>query len=180
MKWLIRASRLRRRQDLDVAAEPGGLAAAGRRADQAELARRGGDRRRQHAGDPQDRAIERQLAERQIALGGIARERAHADQQRERDRQIEVAALLGQVGGRQIDRDALGRQAEPERPERAAHPLAQFGDRLVGQADEGERRQAGADLHLHVDVLDVDPGERDGAHAGDAERRRTVDRHRIG
>ena len=54
----------RRRQDLDVAAQPGGLAAARRRADQAELARRGGDRGRQHARDAQNRAIQRQLAER--------------------------------------------------------------------------------------------------------------------
>jgi hypothetical protein len=39
-------------QDLDVAAEPSGLAAARSRTDQAELARRRGDRCGQHAGDP--------------------------------------------------------------------------------------------------------------------------------
>ena len=60
----------------------------------------------------QDRAVQRQLAERQIALGRIRRQRAHADQERQRDRQIEMAALLGQIRGREIDRDALGRQAE--------------------------------------------------------------------
>ena len=134
---------------------------------------RGGDRRRQHAGDAQDRAVQRQLAERQVALGRIRGHGTHADQQRQRDRQIEVAALLGEIGGREIDRDALGRQAEAERARRCARSATALSGRPTMVKAGG-----GADLHLDVDVLDVDPGERDGAHPGHAERRGTVDRHR--
>jgi hypothetical protein len=32
-----------------------------------------------------------------------------------------------------------------------------LGDRLVGQSDDGESRQAGRDLHLHVDGAGFDP-----------------------
>ena len=160
----------RGRQDLDVAAEPGGLAAARRRADQAEAVARGRERCRQDAAHRADRAIERQLAQRQIAPRRIRRDRTDRDQHRERDRQVEVAALLEQVGRRQVDGDPPGRQADAQSTERAAHALAQFADRLVGQADDRERGQAGADLHLDVDRLDVDAGERDGMGVGHAER----------
>ena len=139
------------RQDLDVAAEPGRLAAAWARADQAETVPRRRERCRQHAAHRPDRAVQRQFAERQVAPGRIRRDRADRDQHRERDRQIEMAALLEQIGRRQIDRDPLGRQADAQGAERAAHPLARFADRLVGQAHDGERRQAGADLDLDVD-----------------------------
>ena len=53
-----------------------------------------------------------------------------------------------------------GGNARPERVQRRAHPLAQFGDRLVGQADDGEGRQAGRDRHLGLDLDDLDPVKR--------------------
>jgi len=39
--------------------------------------------------------------------------------------------------------------------------------RLVGQADDGERRQPGRDLHLHVDGAGLDPLKGYGGNALD-------------
>ena len=52
-----------RRHDLDVRARSGRFRATGVRADQALLARIGPDRRRQHARDGSDRAVEPKFAE---------------------------------------------------------------------------------------------------------------------
>ena len=54
--------------------------------------------------------------------------------------------------------------ARPGRDQRRAHPLAGFRDRLVRQADDGEGRQAGRDLHLdvdgpHLDALECNRGD---------------------
>ena len=99
----------------------------------------------------------------------IGRQHAHDDQHAERDRQIEVAAFLGQIGRGEIDDDPARRQGEAHGTECRADPLAALGHRLVRQADDGEARQAAGDLHLDVDLGDVQPKQRDGAHAGDGE-----------
>ena len=97
-----------------------------------------------------------------MASGGMRADRGH---QAERDRQVVMAAFLGQVGGREIDGDAAGRQRQAGGDQRRAHPLLGFRHRLVGQADDVEGRQAGRDLHLHVDGAGLDALER---HGGDA------------
>ena len=68
-----------------------------------------------------------------------------------------MAAFLRHVGGREIDGDAAGGQRQARGDQRRAHPLAGLGHRLVGQPDNGESRQAGRDLHLHVDRAGLDP-----------------------
>ena len=93
------------------------------------------------------------------------RDGADRRHQAERDRQVVVAAFLRQVGGREIDGDAARRQRQAGGDQRRAHALARFGHRLVGQADDVEGRQAGRDLHLHVDGAGLDALER---HRGDA------------
>ena len=50
--------------------------------------------------------------------------------------------------------------ARPGGDQRRAHALARFGHRLVGQADDGEGRQARRHLHLDVDGPDLDALER--------------------
>ena len=167
LKWLaIWISELRR-DDLDVGAGPGRLRAAGRRTDQALVARIGADRRRQHARDRRDRAVEAEFAEHGEAGQRIRRDRADRRHQAERDRQIVMAAFLRQVGGREIDGDAPRRQRQPGGDQRRAHPLAGLGHRLVGQADDGERRQSRRDLHLHVDGAGLDPLKGYGGNALD-------------
>ena len=138
------------------AARPGRLAAVGLRADGAATGGRGADRRRQHPGNRQQRAVEAELPEHGEGVHRVAGHRPHADQQAERDGQVEVAALLQQIGRRQVDGDALGRQRQAQGAQRRAHPLARFGHRLVGQADHGECRQPRGDMHLDVDVARLD------------------------
>ena len=128
---------------------------------------RGAERRRQHAGHRVDPAIQRQLAERGIAGQFLARQDIHRGQDRQRDGQVEMAAFLGDVGRRQIHQHALRRQRQAEAGQRRAHPLPAFAHRLVGQADDQEGRQAGGDLHLHLDRLGVDAGEGEAGDSGD-------------
>ena len=67
-----------------------------------------------------------------------------------------MAAFLRQIGGREIDGDSPRRQRQARGDQRRANPFAGLGHRLVGQADNGESRQAGRDLHLHVDGAGFD------------------------
>ena len=72
-----------------------------------------------------------------------------------------MAAFLGEVGGSEIDGDALGRQRQPDGIQCAAHPLAALGHGLIREPDNGEAREAGPDLDLHVDGARFDPFESD-------------------
>jgi hypothetical protein len=130
---------------------------ARRGTDQALVARIRPDGGRQHTRDRCDRSVEPELAEHGKAVERIRRDRADRRHQAERDRQIIMAAFLGQIGRREVDDDAPRRQREPRGDQRRAHPLARFRHRLVGQADDGEGRQARHDLHLHVDRAGVNP-----------------------
>ena len=156
-----------RRHDLDIRARPGRFRAASGRADQALLARIGPDRRRQHARHRRDRAVEPEFAEHGEAGERIRRNRADRRHQPERNGQIVMAAFLRQVRGREIDGDPARRQRQPRGDQRRAHPLARLRHRLVGQADDGERRQPGRDLHLHVDGAGLDPLKGYGGNALD-------------
>jgi hypothetical protein len=82
------------RDDLDVGAGPGGFRAAGRRADQAFVARIGADRRRQHACDRCNRAIKAEFAEHGEAGQRVGRDRADRGHQSQRNRQVVVAAFF--------------------------------------------------------------------------------------
>ena len=156
-----------RREDVELGRGPGRLRPAGGGADEAEAARVGGDRRRQHAGDRADRAVERELADDGVAVERVGGDRADRRHHGERDRQIVVAALLGQVGGGEIDGDAARRQRQAGGDQRGAHPLAQFGDRLVAEADDGEGDGAVGDLDLDVDRARLDAFERHCGYARD-------------
>ena len=141
------------------------IAAAGGRADEAEAARIGRDRRRQHAGDGAHRSVERQFADHGVTVqrvGGNGADRRH---HAERDRQIVMAALLGQIGGRKIDGDAAGRQRKARGDQSGAHPLARFGHRFIAEPDDHEGDIARGDLHLNVDGAGFDALERHRRHA---------------
>ena len=146
---------------------PGRLAALRAGTDQAEVPPRGADRRRQHAGHRVERAVQRQLAQGGIAGDLLARQHVHRGQHAERDRQVEMAAFFQQVGRGEVHQHAARRQREAHRAQRRTHPLARLAHRLVGQADHQEYRQAGGDLHLHLDRHGLDAGEGEGLDAGD-------------
>ena len=150
-----------RRQHLDLAG-PGRLRPLDAGADQAPGAGIGVNGRRQHPGDPGQAAVEAQFSERRIGADFVHRQHVHGRQQADGDRKVEVGAFLQHIGGRQIDGDALVGQRQAHGVKGAAHPLAAFADRLVGQADDGKRRQPGGRLHLdvHVERLDALKGDR--------------------
>ncbi len=58
-------------------------------------------------------------------------------------------------------------QRQSRGDQRRTHPLAGLGHRLVGQADNGKRRQPRRDLHLHVDRAGFDPFKGYGGNALD-------------
>jgi hypothetical protein len=78
-----------------------------------------------------------------------------------------VTSFLGEIGGSEIDGDALRRKPETDRVKRSANTLAALGDCLVGKADDGEGRDARADLDLHVDGARLDPLESDPSLSGE-------------
>jgi hypothetical protein len=158
----------RRRRENFAAARPGGLAAAGHGTDDAAGSARRAHRRRQHARHRQERAVERELAERHVVRDLLARQHVHGGEQRQRDRQVEMAAFLDEVGGRQIDGDALMRQRQAQRRQRRADALAGFAHRLVGKADDREARQcAVGKRHLRLDIEHFDARERHRMYARD-------------
>jgi hypothetical protein len=155
--------------DLHLRARPRGFRPAGRRADQALAAAIGADRRRQHARDRRDRAIEAELAQHCVAAERVGWDRADRRHQSERDRQVVVAAFLRQVGGGEVDGDPPRRQREPGGDQRRPDPLAGFRDRLVRQSHHVEGGNAGRDLDLDVDRAGLDALERDGGYTLDHE-----------
>ena len=104
------------------------------------------------ASDSSPANSKRRAARRRSARGG---------QDAERDRQVEAARFLRQVGRREVDRDALVvRELEAAGQQRGAHPLARLLDLGVGEADQGEARQAVGEMHLDGDRGRVEAVER--------------------
>ncbi len=157
----------RRGRDDRGGADPGGFGAAGPGADEAPPLFRCGHRRGQRAHHCHQRAVERELAQRNGSLNLVGRQHADRREQRQRDRQVEMRALLRHVGGRQVDRDALRRQRDRHRGEGGADPFLGLGHRLVGQAHHGEGGQARADRALHLHEMRLDALEGDGVGARD-------------
>jgi hypothetical protein len=74
-----------RGDDLHLAG-PRGLAAAGLRADDADLPPGGGERGKQYAGDRGQRTVERQFTDREVAADLVLRQHLHRGEQAQRDR----------------------------------------------------------------------------------------------
>ena len=112
------------------------------------------------AADPAETAVERELADRGGALERAARELLRRCEERERDREVEAGSLLAQLGGRKIDRDPAGREAQLCRGDSRAHPLTRLLAGAIGEADDGEARDAVASVRLHVDPTRLEADER--------------------
>ena len=129
---------------------------------------------RQGTWDRPDPAVESELAGEHISIDDPARELPGGREERGGDRQIKARPGLAQVGRREVDRDPLLRIAKARVDQRRADPLPRLPDRRVRQPDDGERRQARADVDLHVDGLGRHPDQREGP--GDREHGATVGR----
>lgn len=141
--------------------DPRGLGAGRARAQQLAVVGGGGHRGGQRTQHRYQRAVQRQLSQRDGAGDRLGRDDVQRRQQAQRDRQVEMRALLGHVGWRQVHRDALRRQRDGQGGQRRAHPVARLGHGLVGQSDDGKGRQTRADGALHLDRAGLDPLECD-------------------
>ena len=112
--------------DFDFRARPSGFRSAARRTDQAFAAGIGADRRRQHAGDRRDGAVEAKLAQNGKSRQRVVRDGSDRYHEPERNRQVVVAAFLRKVGRREVDGDAPSGQREPRSNQSGAHALAGF------------------------------------------------------
>jgi hypothetical protein len=99
-------------KDVEIGRRPRRLGPAGRRTDQPFARGVGGDRRRQHAGDGADRAVEREFPDHRETVERVGRNGADRRHHRERNREVVMAAFLRHVRRREVDRDALGWKGE--------------------------------------------------------------------
>jgi hypothetical protein len=151
------------RQDACTGGE-GGLRRIALRKDEraSGRARREGHRERPAHGA--QLASERKLAGEFLPLERGQGELAARREDAHRDRQVEAAGVLRQLGGREIHRDAARRKFEVRMVERCAHAVARLAHLGVGQANDMERRQPRAEVHLHGHLGRVDAGKRAARH----------------
>jgi hypothetical protein len=83
----------------------------------------------------------------------------------QRDRQVEAGPFLPQPGRSEVHRDAPKRPLELRARDSAPHAFLRLLARLVGQADDGESRDAALQVrfHLHGPGLEADEGMGEGA-----------------
>ena len=123
------------------------------------------------AADPAETAVERELAERGGALERAARELLRRCEERERnlprsrqhgqgDREVEARTLLAERRRREVDDDPAVGPVGLGRPDAAADALLRLLTGAIGEADDGEARDAVANVRLHVDPARLEADER--------------------
>ena len=120
-----------------------------------------------------DRSVQGELTGQRDSLETLCRKLARRNQKAGRDRQVEARPGLAEVRRGQVGGDPVLREVEAGVLERGAHPLPRLAHGSVRQAHQREGLQAAlADVHLHVDLPDLDAEQaestRRGEHAGDA------------
>ena len=95
-----------------------------------------------------------------------------AARMRARDREVEARAGLAQRGRREVDGDPLARELEARVEDRRPDPLAGLAHGAVGESDDGEARQARADVDLDGDLARVEAVDGEGGDAGEHGRPR--------
>ncbi|MCY1219213.1 hypothetical protein D9M72_311770 [compost metagenome] len=93
----------------------------------------------------------------------LGRDLAAGGQDAERDGQVEAAGFLGQVGRGQVDGDAAVGKLVAAVEDGGAYALAAFAHAGVGQADDGEGRQAVGKVGLDPHRRRGDAGQRPAA-----------------
>ena len=157
-----------RRQHLDPPG-PGRLAALAGRADQPQVAGRGADRRRQHAGDRVERAVQRQVrpARRSRPSPRAAAHPSPPARASAIGRSKWLPSFSRSAGARLIS-TRFGGSDRPMRGQRGAHPFAALAHRLVGQADQQEGGQCrGRSAPAPRPASASMPAEGEGGNAGE-------------
>jgi hypothetical protein len=126
----------------------------------------GGERQREgprHGAQP---AVQGQLAHQGLPLEDPGLDGALGSEDAHRNGEIEPRAALAQPGGGQVDRHPPLRESLATGSDcgtHAGHALAHGG---LGESDEVDAREEGADPHLHLDGDSIDAVERGADHAG--------------
>ena len=105
-------------------------------------------------------AVERQLTEQRMARQALWRELVGGGQHRAGEREIEAGADLGDVAGGEVGGDPPVGELIPGVEDRRAHAIARLAHRGVGETDDRERRQPGADVDLHGHRARLQPLDR--------------------
>lgn len=122
---------------------------------------------RQHAAAGPYAAPEGELAEHGEALQALERDLPARREHATGDREVEAGAGLAEGRRRQVDRHALVREREAGVVDRGPHALPGLAHRLVAEPDDGEARQARAEVDLDGDAARLQAGEGEGADVGD-------------
>ena len=117
------------------------------------------DEQRHHSVDVPERAVQGELADHDKVLIQSARHRFGAYQQPHRDGQIQACALLLGLCGSEVDRDAADGIRQTAVFDGGAHPLFGLLRRRRGEPHGLDARDAVVDVHLHVDLVAVEPFE---------------------
>ena len=112
-------------------------------------------------------AAEGQLAEDRPAVDALRGHLAAGDEQAARRREVVSRSRLREVRGREVDRDAPVRELEAGVADRGVHALARLTHGGVAAADDGEPREAGAQIDLDGDPPRGEAVDGEGGEAGE-------------
>ena len=146
-------------------APPRGLAPAARAASRAR--RMGSLRDGQRPGRVAQLAAQRQLPEHGVRVERLRRDLAARREHGQRQRRVEPGTHLAQERRREVGGDPALRELEPRVQDRRADPVARLAHGRVAEADDRERRQAGADVDLDPHLAGIDPVDRERGDASE-------------
>src|SRR5205807_10381625 len=106
-------------------------------------------------------AVEGQLAEQHVRRQPLAWRLFAGGENRAREGEVEAGTRLAHVARREAGRDAPGREVEPGVANRGLHANTRLAYGRVGQADDRERGQPGADVHLNRYAEHLQPVDRE-------------------
>ena len=129
-------------------------------------ARLGGDEQGQDARDGAQRAVQRQLAQKDVPRRKRGLELAGRGEDAHGDGEVEVRPLLAQVGGGEVDGHLAGREGLAAVFEGGANTLAALLDGGVWQADQLVAGQAALYVRLHLDGDALEAGQGKTGHFG--------------
>ena len=107
---------------------------------------------RDRAVDRAQRAAQRELAADRVRGEVVPRQLVARGEHGDGQREVEARPRLAQVRGREVGGEPLERELEPRVEHRRAHALAGLAHGAVGQSDDGERREAAAEVDLDRDL----------------------------
>ncbi len=143
----------------------GGAGGSAQQGSHPRLPRRFGQR--QGAAHPTKAAVQGHLSQRRGGLQTLARGLPRGREDPDRHGQVGGGALFAALGGGQVHGDLAVGKLEAGVPEGRPDPITRLATGQIGQPDQHEARQAGADVHLALDREGLEPPESCRAHGAE-------------